>query len=32
MRVYTRQEDLDVVRKAAESKFGQESSTTKISF
>ena len=32
MRVYTRQEDLDVVRKAAESKFGQESSTTQISF
>lgn len=32
MRVYTRQEDLDIVRKAAESKFGQESSTTQISF
>ena len=32
MRLYTRQEDLELVRKAAESKFGQESSTTQISF
>jgi HD superfamily phosphohydrolase len=32
MRLYTRPEDLESVRKAAESKFGQESSTTQISF
>lgn len=32
LRLYTRSEDLEAVRKAAETKFGQESSTTQISF